>query len=204
LSLTPVILDFAPDQPSRGDIELFNDGSERLYVVVEPSLIADPGTPREKRVQDIDPQKLGLLATPNRLILEPGQRKYVRVAALSDPGEIDRVFRITIKPVVGDVAAKATGLKIMVGYDVLVIQRPGNPLASITGTRVGKSLQLKNVGNTNAELFNGRQCDPAGRNCTSVQGGRLYAGATRDLPMVRDGPVTFSTKIGGEVATLRF
>src|SRR5260370_2553304 len=99
LSLTPAMVDFTADQPPRTDLELLNDGAERLYIVVEPAQILDPGTPAERRVQVVDPQKLGLLATPNRLILEPGERKYVRVAMLADPGDRDRIYRVTVKPV---------------------------------------------------------------------------------------------------------
>jgi P pilus assembly chaperone PapD len=200
LSLTPAIVDLPPDQPPRSDLELLNDGAERLYVVVEPSQIVDPGTPSERRVQDVDPQKLGLLATPSRLVLEPGERKYVRVAMLVDPGAQDRIYRVTVKPVTGDVSAPATGLKILVGYDVLVIQRPAVPKALIAAKRVGMVLTMRNDGNTNAELFGGKQCDASGGNCTPVAGGRLYAGTSRDVTLRNDGPVEYSVKVGGTVS----
>jgi len=44
LTLSPLILDLAPNQPARGDIELFNNGTERLYVVLEPAEVLDAGT----------------------------------------------------------------------------------------------------------------------------------------------------------------
>jgi hypothetical protein len=200
----PAIVEFPPGQPPRSDIELFNDGADRLYVVVEPSQILDAGTPAERRVQEPDPQKLGLLATPNRLILEPGERKYVRVAMLLDAGLTDRIYRLTIKPVTGDVSAAKTGLKIMVGYDVLVIQLPAVPQAVLAASRVGRTLTLHNGGNTNAELFGGRQCDPDEKNCTAVAGGRIYAGASRDVSLKGDGPVEYSLKVGDSVTQQRY
>jgi Mat/Ecp fimbriae periplasmic chaperone len=199
LALSPAIVDFSPDQPMRSDIELVNNGDERLFVVVEPSEIKAPGTDAEKRVQNPDPQALGLLATPSRLILEPGQRKYVRIALLADAGDQDRIFRVTIKPVVGAVDAPTTGLKILVGYDVLVIQRPRQPKATVTATRSGETLTLKNEGNTNAELFNGRQCDVSEIHCTQVPGNRLYAGATWNVQIKPDLPIDYAVKVGGDV-----
>src|SRR5581483_2714259 len=99
LSVSPVIVDFLPGQPPRADVELVNSRTEQLYVAVEPSEIAAAGTGAERRVQTPDPQELGLLASPGRLILEPGQHKFVRIAMLQEAGESDRIYRITIKPV---------------------------------------------------------------------------------------------------------
>jgi P pilus assembly chaperone PapD len=203
LSVAPVIVDVQPNQPPRSDIELFNDGTETLYVVVEPSRIEAPGDAGEKRVRLADPQALGLLATPNRLVLEPGQRKFVRIALLLPPGDADRIFRVTVKPVIGEVKSGETGLKILIGYDLLVIQRPGKPNASILASRSADTLTLRNAGNTNAELFQGQQCDPQ-RRCTSLPGHRLYAGASWSVPIQPGLPVDYAVKVGAKIATQHF
>ena len=203
LSVAPVIVDFQPGEPPRADVELFNDGSEPLYVVVEPSKIDDPGGSGEKRVQDPDPLALGLLATPNRVVLEPGQRKFVRLAMLSPPGETDRIYRVTVKPVVGAVKAGETGLKILIGYDMLVIQRPAKPEAAIVASRSGATLTLRNDGNTNAELFQGQQCD-AQHHCAPLPGHRLYAGASWSVPIQPGLPVDYSVKVGPRITTQHF
>ena len=203
LSVAPVIVDFQPGDPPRADLELFNDGDETLYVVIEPARIEDPGDAAERRIQNPDPQALGLLATPNRLVLEPGQRKFVRIATLSPPGDVDRIYRVTVKPVVGDVKSGETGLKILVGYDLLVIQRPSRPDASVTASRSGASLTLKNTGNTNAELFQGQRYD-AQKHCTSLPGHRIYAGATWSVPIQPSLPVEYSVKVGPKIASQHF
>ena len=203
LSVAPVIVDVPPNQPPRSDIELVNDGTETLYVVVEPARIEDPGDAGEKRVRLTDPQALGLLATPNRLVLEPGQRKFVRLALLQPPGDTDRIYRVTVKPVTGDVKASETGLKILIGYDLLVIQRPANPGASVVGSRAGDTLTLKNAGNTNAELFQGQQCD-AQKHCTALPGHRLYAGASWNVPIQPVGPIDYSVKVGAKITVQHF
>lgn len=203
LSVAPVIVDVPPNQPPRGDIELFNDGTETLYVVVEPSRIENPGDASETRVRLTDPQALGLLATPNRLVLEAGQRKFVRIALLQPPGDTDRIYRVTVKPVTGDVKASETGLKILIGYDLLVIQRPAKPEASIVASRSGDSLTLKNDGNTNAELFQGQQCDPQ-KHCTALPGHRLYAGTSWNVPIQGGLAVDYSVKVGAKITAQHF
>jgi P pilus assembly chaperone PapD len=203
LSVAPVIVDVPPNQPPRGDVELLNDGTETLYVVVEPAKIEHPGGPDETRVRLADPQALGLLATPNRLVLEPGQRKFVRLAFLQPPGDADRIYRVTVKPVIGDVKATETGLKILIGYDLLVIQRPAKPEASLVAARDGGVLTLKNAGDTNAELFQGQQCD-AQRHCTALPGHRLYAGTSWSVAIQPGLPVDYSVKVGAKITAQRF
>ena len=204
LSVTPVIIDFQPGQPPRADIELYNPGAEQLYVVIEPGEIRAPGTKVEQRFQTPDPQQLGLLASPGRVILEPGQRKFVRVAMLQDAGDRDRVYRVTIKPVAGELNGPSSGLKLMVGYDALVIQRPKAPKALIAAVRSGNTLRLTNTGNTNAELFRGRQCDTQGKDCTDLPGERIYAGASVDVPLTRDTPVEYSVKVATSISIQHF
>jgi P pilus assembly chaperone PapD len=203
LSVAPVIVDLQPGDPPRTDVELFNDGAETIYVVVQPSKIESPGETGETRVQDRDPQSLGLLATPNRLVLQPGERKFMRIALLSPAGDADRVWRVTVKPVVGDVKSGETGLKILIGYDMLVIQRPARPNAAIVAARTGSALTLTNTGNTNAELFQGQQCDGA-KHCTSLPGHRLYAGTSWSVPIQPGLAVDYAVKVGPKIATQHF
>lgn len=204
LGVSPVIVDFQPEQPKSSDIELFNDGTERVYVVVEPSEIKRAGTAAERRDQVPDPKLLGLLAAPSRLILEPGQRKYLRIVMLNDPADSDRIYRVTVKPVTGEIEASTTGVKILVGYDVLVIQRPTQPKAEIRGSRSANSLTLSNDGNTNAELFQGRECDAAKLHCRDLPGHRLYAGASWTVPINANDRVEYSIKTGQSVSTRNF
>jgi hypothetical protein len=204
MSLSQVIVDLGPDQPPRDDIEVANTGPERLYVVVEPAEIMSPGQPGEHREQRHDPEQLGLLATPNRLVLEPGQRKLVRIAALAPRGERDRIYRVVIKPVVGELAAQQSALRILVGYDVLVIVRPKKPVDGVTGSRSGRTLTIHNAGNTNAEIFEGRQCDEAGKNCAELPAKRLYAGASWEQILPRDAPVSYTVRIQGQATVRRF
>lgn len=172
--LSQVVVDFAADGKLAQDIEVSNDDKEVAYVAVAPFEIAAPGTPEERRTAIIDPEAGGLLVTPQRLILQPGERRTVRIAAIGARGAVDRVYRVTIKPVAGPVSASVTAIKLLVGYDVLVVQRPATPTVRIVGSRAGETLTLRNEGNTNAELYDGKLC--AGSNCRAMPSKRLYAG----------------------------
>ena len=202
--LSEVIVDLDASVPPRDDIEILNDGTERLYVVAEPAAIKAPGTPEEARLEVRDPGELGLLVSPNRLVLEPGQRKLVRIAALKPAINRDLIYRVTFKPVVGAIEADASGLKVLVGYDVLVIVRPPHPTASITATRSNGMIVLKNAGNTNAEMFSGRQCDASGRSCVELPSRRLYAGAVWQVPLTRDTPVEYLVKVGQNTSIVHY
>jgi P pilus assembly chaperone PapD len=204
LMLSKVILDLDPASPPRDDVELWNDGDERLYVVAEPSEIVDAGLPTEQRRAASDPSASGLLVTPQKLILEPGEHKLVRVAAVADRPARDRIYRVTIKPVAGPVSADRSALKIYVGYDALVILRPAKLAPDLVATRRGADLVIRNRGNTNVELAQGRQCDPAGQNCRDLPANRIYPGAEWTVTTPYRTPVSYRTVAAGTQGSWSF
>jgi len=197
LSLSKVIVDLGPDAPPRDDIELWNDGKERLYVVVEPAEVTDPGLPSEGRRASADPQVTGLLVTPQKLVLEPDERKLLRIAAVAERPARDRIYRVTIKPVAGPISADQTALKVFVGYATLVIYRPQHLDGTVTASRSGRQLTLRNAGNTNVELAQGEQCDKAGQNCRDLGSNRLYPGADWTVALPYDTPARFTVQVAG-------
>lgn len=196
--LSQVVVDFAPDGKLAQDIDVSNDDKEVAYVAIAPFQIAAPGTSEERRTAIIDPEAGGLLVTPQRLILQPGERRTVRIAAIGARDAVDRIYRVTIKPVAGPVSASVNAIKLLVGYDVLVIQRPAAPAARIVGLRAGGTLTLRNGGNTNAELYDGKLC--VGSDCRSMPSKRLYAGQSWSQP-IGPGKITYrvSTATTAEV-----
>jgi len=193
--LSQLIVDLQPGQDSRQDIEVWNTGSDRAYVAVEPSEIVNPGSTTEQRRRDPDPEKLGLLVSPARMILEPGQRKLIRVAELQPPQDRERTYRVTVKPVVGKITSAESGLKILVGYDVLVLVRPAHSEPKVWTQRSGDELTFRNNGNVSVELVEGRACDPAGKSCSDLPGKRLYPGAqwTERVPAGRQAQYTLKS-----------
>jgi P pilus assembly chaperone PapD len=197
LVLSELIVDLDPGKQTREDIEVWNDSPERAYVAVEPREILDAGLPSQAVRKDSDPQKLGLLVSPSRMILEPGQRKRLRIASLLGLPEREHVYRLTVKPVVGEVQSSATGLKLLVGYDVLVLVRPVRPAAKVTGRREGRRLTFGNSGNVSVEIVEGRQCDADGGRCADLPGKRLYPGASWTVDLQSDRPADYSLKMPG-------
>jgi P pilus assembly chaperone PapD len=204
LVISQLIVDFKPGAPRTADIELFNNGDERAYAVVEPREVLHPGTPGEERVATPDPAKLGLLASPARLILEPKQRRTLRIAAIAAPGAQERVYRVTVKPVTGEVAGSESGLKLLVGYDLLVLVRPPVIRNLVRATRNGSQLILSNEGNASVELAEGKQCDPAGKQCQDLPAKRLYASASWTQKLPRSDGGEYRVRSADGWSTLKF
>lgn len=197
LKLSQLIVELQQGGKVRDDIELWNDSPDRAFVAVEPREIVKPGSPDQSDRRDPDPQRLGLLVSPSRVILEPGQRRLLRVASLTLPSPAERVYRVTVKPVAGDLKASASGVKILVGYDVLVLVRPSQSTASVTGVRTGGKLVLRNAGNTSVELVDGQQCDQSKSACSPLGGKRLYAGGSWTVDLSPGRSATFTMKAPG-------
>ena len=173
-----LIVEFRPGAPKASDIEIFNNSDERSFALVEPREILNPGTAAEQPLTSPDPAKLGLITSPARFILEPRQRRTLRIAAIGPAGDRERVYRVTVKPVAGDIASEESGLKLMVGYDLLVLVRPAVVRNDVKISRSGAELTITNAGNASVELAEGKQCDPAGKNCQSLPAKRVYSGAS--------------------------
>ncbi|WP_158582015.1 fimbrial biogenesis chaperone [Sphingomonas edaphi] len=191
--LSQLIVDLGSGAAHRQDIEIWNNGEERAFVSVTPAEIVGAGLAAEHRREESNPEKLGLLVSPNRLILEPGQHKLIRIAALGKSLERERVYRVTVKPVVGELAKDQSGLKVLVGYDVLALVRPANSQSQVSGRWEGSTLIVKNDGNESVELIEGKQCS-APTQCETLPAKRLYAGAEWRVPVARKAPVEMSVK----------
>jgi P pilus assembly chaperone PapD len=193
LKLSQLIVELGQGSKA-SDIELWNDSPERTFVSIEPREIVAAGTVAQSDRRDPDPQKLGLLASPSRVILEPGQRRLLRVASLNPPGERERVYRVTVKPVAGALQSSASGIKIMVGYDILVLVRPERATISLVSARQNGQVTVRNDGNSSVELIDGQQCDAQRKSCSAISGKRLYAGASWTVPVLPDKTAEFTLK----------
>lgn len=200
LALSQLVVELSKPSDARADIEIWNNSNERAYVVAEPSEIVNPGTKAEERRSEPDPEKRGLLVSPARMILEPGQRKLIRLAAIGARPDRERVYRVTVKPVTGELSSSETGLKLLVGYDVLVLLRPVEVRTNLTAARSGTQITFRNEGNASVELSDGKQCNAGRTSCTPVPGKRLYAGAEWSQQLNSNGPVEFTIHSIGQTS----
>ncbi|NND59960.1 MAG: hypothetical protein HKN49_06790 [Gammaproteobacteria bacterium] len=197
--MSNVILHFEPGETVRQDVEIENTSEQPLYIDVKPHVVSKPGTVDEVRTFIEDPMEAGLLVTPSKLVVPPHGRKLLRFVDLKPGHPDERIYRVAVTPVVGDIEAQTSGLKILVGYEVLVLAQPQQPLVKLTGERDGKALFLRNEGNTNVLLREGRQCpaadsDPA--DCHYLATRRLYPGNEMRVELAIDSSVDYYLGIG--------
>ena len=201
--LSNAIVHFDQDSPGRQDVEITNVGDEPLYVKIEPHIVLNPGTESEERVAIKNPREHGLLVTPNRMVLAPGTAKSMRIVKLplaTDPQQKkERIYRISARPVVGDVTSTQSGVKVLIGYEVLAIVYPANPAPNLVVKRDGLKLTAENQGNTNVLLQEGFQCETPElplEECAPVGGKRMYPGLTWSFDLEHDLPVRFFQSVG--------
>lgn len=199
LVLSELIVDLQSGKHVRDDVEIWNKSDERAFVAVEPRQILNPSLASQSERRDPDPEKLGLLVSPTRMILEPGQRKLLRIATLAPANNREQVYRVTVKPVIAGVEARDSGLKILVGYDLLVLVRPLQALQNITANRSGRTLTFNNQGNVSVEIVEGKQCTSSRADCKELPGKRLYPGASWTVELGSDLPAQYTLKSPGRI-----
>ena len=193
------IVHFEAGEPARQDIEIENTGSETMYVDIRPQRVVEPGTTNEFRKDITDPREDGLLVTPNKLVIGPGARKRVRFVNLEPNPDDERVYRVTVAPVVSHVESESTGIKILIGYEVLVLVQPNQPTPELVAKRDGDRVWFENNGNTNVLLREGYQCeskDLPREECDALRGKRLYPGNRWELDLPHDRPVEYFVSVG--------
>jgi P pilus assembly chaperone PapD len=204
LAVSQLIIELAPVGSRTADIEIYNDSDERSYVSVEPREIINAGLSIEKSFLTPDPEKLGLLVSPTRLVMEPRQRRRLRIATIGPVHDRERVYRVTVKPVAGEINGPESGLKLLVGYDLLVLVRPLNSKPGIQIRRSGSLLTIVNRSNASVELAEGTQCGPRADQCRQLPSKRLYPGASwqQPLPLLTAGQYRIRTT--GGWSTIKF
>ena len=205
LAIDRIIVDFSPNTPPREDVRLVNTSDEEtIYVQSSVVEVINPGQEDEQRVSPADLSDLGLLVSPERLVLPPGAQQLVRLVSLDPSREQERIFRVDFSPVTGEVEAEETFVKLMVGYEALVIVRPDSPNPDIVSNREGNILSLKNKGNTNVFVDHINYCESDDEeSCETISGNRLYADGAWDIELPGDGEIRFNLFDGQNTTTRR-
>jgi P pilus assembly chaperone PapD len=199
--LNKSIIYFEPGEPNREDLEIQNIGSDPLYVQVTPKIVHKPGTDEQSREVYDNPKEAGLLVSPNKLIVPPNGRKLLRFVNLNPGTQEEKVYRVSITPVVGELTAEKSGVKILIGYEVLVIVHPENGMFDLAHKRTGNKLSITNQGTQNVLLRKGSQCPPDiedEEKCLQLPGKRLYPGNEWSIDLEQNYPVTFFLSQGKE------
>jgi P pilus assembly chaperone PapD len=132
----------------------------------------------------------------------------MRFLLINPTTDKDQVYRVVVKPVIQGVEEdkqQKMALKVLVGYEALVIVRPKDSKIDLQATRKDNTLTLTNNGSTNANLQSGQQCDATGGDCKELNVTRIYAGQswTTTLPHV-EGQAKFQVWDGKEMKEMSF
>ncbi len=161
----------------------------------------------------IDPRSAALIVSPSKLIVAPQQRKTVRVIVTQAATDKDKVYRVRFMPKAPEVIVtkdstektKQTGIKVLIGYEILVFIRPPNPHADLQVTRIGKTATFKNTGNSNMELREVKVCNTDKTDCQEIKAKRLYAGQIWTTELSRaDGVIVVHKSMNMEFSEQEF
>jgi len=181
------------------DVQVYNVGNDKAYVALNIALVKHPGLPDQQEIplQD-NPYQVGLIVTPNKMVIPPGQMRMARMLYIGQPPEEDLVYKVRIAPATGQYVVISNnngvnaGVNVIIAYSVNVFVRPLKPLVKMSLVRQGQDLRFENQGNTNVLIGYCQQCptqDP--KHCTSFDvSKRIYARETYHYQLPSALPVT--------------
>ncbi len=187
MTVDKMVLYFNPGELPRQDVTITNPDDEILYLETEILKVENPGTPDEKDVKIDNPDQMKLLVTPQKAVLPSNTFQVLRLINLEPPKDVEQVYRVTFRPVVGEVKASSTAIKILIAYQALVFVRPEKPAFHLEPRQTGAKLTLTNTGNIHTQLRNSRFCTPSAKgkqDCTETTlSGRIYPGQSKELTL---------------------
>ena len=201
LLVDKAIVIFDKQTDNKLDITVINDDPDaKLYVKVDAFEVQSPGTMDETLIpfdRTIVPE---FIATPNKLVVQPGSKSLVRLMNLIPINDVERIYRINFLPIARPIELEAPQveggvrpvLDIIIAYQVLAIVLPRNPVAIPRIERHKALVTISNNGNANFLLTRGQQCNPANATeCTELPHKRIYSGNTWELNLPYDAPFSY-------------
>lgn len=195
---------FETDGPGREDVIVRNTGEHPLYLKLEVLEVTAPGTEEERREVVENPETIGLIASPTKLVIQPDRRRAIRLVNLRGHGEQERVYRVNVLPVAPPVDAEGIGVRILIAYQLLVFVRPVESRVQLDAERTPEGVRLRNNGNVNVLLRDVQHCPDAAADCSELRGMRLYPGNQRLLEAPAGGHVQFTAVANGRSRRHRY
>lgn len=211
------IVAFRSGEQLRQDIIVTNPDDTPAFIEVEVLQVLNPGTAEETRTEVKNPEEIGLVASPRRLMVPPGGQRVVRLVSLNGFQDKEQVFRVNFTPVAGDVESDTMAVMILIAYQVLVFVDPANVKIDLAASRQGQQLQLENKGNVNVQIYQGLQC-PLGieladagdeetakaNGCVELPNHRLYPGNRISVDLPFDRPARYLVTSAGNTRSQVF
>ncbi len=198
-------VDFSADGNRYQDVFVQNMGDEIAYINISLFKRTDPAHDVNKIISDEggDPKLFGLVATPSKMALDPGQTKRIRLLNLTNgQNQTDLVYGLSVLPVAPPIerAPSAANLNnagqvtIISAYIIGVYILPKNPVVNLNLKRAGNILTISNTGNTNAFLD---QCTQAPSTPVSAKTNntcpdlRIYGQSSKTITLPAAAPVSY-------------
>jgi len=194
ITVSKSVLEFNDDNLIQ-DVDVINNGDFKIFLNLTVARIKNPQSANPERIELKDPRTSPVLISPKQILVPPGQRKRVRVVMRKIPTKTDAIYRLSVKPFTGAVQInqerkpdeKASALKILLGYDILLLARPKDAVGKLAVKRTSKAIYFKNTGNTNVLLRRMLQCNSDGTDCDEMQPNRIYAGEIYKVKLPKKG-----------------
>ena len=201
LLVDKAIVIFDEQTDNKLDITVINDDADaKLYVKVDAFEVQSPGTMDETLVPFDRTLVPEFIATPNKLVVQPGSKSLVRLMNLIPINDVERIYRINFLPIARPIELEAPQveggvrpvLDIIIAYQVLAIVLPRNPVSIPRIERRKTLVTVSNDGNANFLLTRGRQCNPTNATeCAELPHKRIYPGNTWTLNLPYDAPFSY-------------
>lgn len=202
IKVSTLHVDFMPGEQQFQDVFIQNVGTDVEYVDVSLFKRTDPVKNPEQVLSSSgqNPETFGMVVTPNKLAISPGQTKRIRLLNLTRGNKTDAVYGVRVLPVPAPIQATkdnadqhaAGQVEIISAFVVGVYVLPAHPHVDLSLTRTGNQLVIENKGNTNALLDGGQQCTSDSKPvCTKVEPVRIYGDSKVQITLAKSLPVTY-------------
>lgn len=168
-------------------VQVSNRGDKPLYLQVDLQRIENPGETPERKTAIGDIATPGMMASPAKLTLGPGQKRDINLVPLQSPNK-ETLYQLYITPVssiktVGEESQEkiSAPLTFGVGYGVVIHHLPpaGAQTQGWHYQCTDKGIQLTATGNVH-NLFRDLQAIPAGVISTEL---KVFPGTPRVLAL---------------------
>lgn len=152
-------------------------------------------------------KEIGLSLSPLKMIIPKNSSKVVKIYNIEGQTEEEKIYRAEIVPVASPFSIdgeKKVGVKIQIGYEVLIIVPPKNPDYQFTHKIKGKELTITNTGNSNILFFTGKQCKEDV--CEKIKPKRIYSNSSHTFLLPFDGKnsdILFEIRKGNKIEEIK-
>jgi hypothetical protein len=165
---------------------------------------------KNRNIQIKSPENSDLYFSPSKIILEKSgshlDSQTIRVVNVNKELKDERIYRLRVYPVIDGFGKKnkKMGIKILMGYESLVLIQSNNPKLNYSYKIIDKKMIIKNEGNDNIKFESGEHCNDS-KKCELLAPFRLYNNTSEEISLpFSNGVVKFLLIFGNKKETITF